>query len=348
VAVELLRSDEFIKHIDAVFIDNAADQWVQRIYRKGEVVKHFVGRSYIAQVDTADEPGDSADWKRLGTDGLRDVGGHDEARQYEPGDIYHKDGSTFFYDGANHRLLAAKPLTKAELDKAVKAVERTVAAQVQALAQKAQGHDTALHDVEQALVAVDKAMTGLVAIQEADTPINRWAGDWSPIPTYSRGDVVRYGGRLYVCNGNGSSIEAGFELMLAAGGSSMGGGGSFDLADAINDAALRPAVDGTEVVPVTVNGALRHFTISEIFDKVPSLVPTVPVYIEAPIAGGQPTRAELSAAYASKGIPLTANADAYIRDTSGVSKLFRVSFRKDPPTQNPAGDFYFIKLDGPV
>ena len=96
--------------------------WTPGIYREGKFVSHYTGRTYQALQDTTDEPGDSPHWKRIGSHGFRDVGGFSEDRAFEPGDFYHKDGATFFFDGVNHRLFQAKPITARELEKAIKGV----------------------------------------------------------------------------------------------------------------------------------------------------------------------------------------------------------------------------------
>lgn len=123
VAKSLAANAEFVS---AVTGNYEQEPWQPGIYREGKCVSHFTGRSYQAVRDTVEEPGDSEDWKRLGTHGLRDTGGFSETRQYEPGDFYHKDGATFFFDGVSHRLFAAKSVTPNELEKAVKPIRASV------------------------------------------------------------------------------------------------------------------------------------------------------------------------------------------------------------------------------
>lgn len=123
VAEKLMADQKFIGLVKDVI---HSEPWTVGVYREGSVVKHFTGREYIALQDTTDEPGDSTHWKRIGTHGLRDTGGYKADHQYEPGDFYHKDGSTFFFDGVNHRLFAAKPFTKAEFDKESKRIQDAI------------------------------------------------------------------------------------------------------------------------------------------------------------------------------------------------------------------------------
>lgn len=123
ITKQLISDSEFIDRIKQI---TTSHPWQPGIYREGALVKHYVGREYQALEDTNEEPGDSLKWVRIGTHGLRDTGGYKSDHQYEPGDIYHKDGSAFFCDGANHRLFAAKPFTKAEFDKESKKIQDSV------------------------------------------------------------------------------------------------------------------------------------------------------------------------------------------------------------------------------
>lgn len=117
VAKALMRDEEFVKSV----INRAEEvPWHPGIWREGKCVSAYNGRSYKAVCDTTEEPGDSPHWKRIGTWGSRDVGGYDEKRAWEPGDVYHKDGSTFWFDGASHRLMLAKPFTERDFEKQLK------------------------------------------------------------------------------------------------------------------------------------------------------------------------------------------------------------------------------------
>lgn len=124
IAKHLARDENFIAIVTKTVEVNP---WEPGIYREGKCVQHYIGRSYQAVCDTTEEPGDSPHWKRLGTAGQRDVGGFDESRSYEPGDIYHKDGSTFLFDGANHRLQVPKPVTERDVEKQLKGVRGAIA-----------------------------------------------------------------------------------------------------------------------------------------------------------------------------------------------------------------------------
>jgi hypothetical protein len=138
VAKHLARDEWFISIVTKTVEVNP---WEPGIYREGKCVQHYIGRSYQAVCDTTEEPGDSPHWKRLGTAGQRDVGGFDESRSYEPGDIYHKDGSTFLFDGANHRLQVPKPVTERDVEKQLKGVRG-------AIAETAKAHSDKIYELQ--------------------------------------------------------------------------------------------------------------------------------------------------------------------------------------------------------
>jgi hypothetical protein len=119
VAAVLKASPDFLEAV--LPAGPRATTWRAGIYRQGAEVLHHMGRNYAAIRDTTDEPGDSADWLRIGTGGMRHTGGYKDTRSYEPGDLYTKDGSTFVYDGARHWLMAPRPYTAADAEKASKA-----------------------------------------------------------------------------------------------------------------------------------------------------------------------------------------------------------------------------------
>ena len=109
--------------------------WQPGIHRKGAVVGAFMGRLYCAEKDTAAEPGESADWCRVGTQGMRHIGGLGEATLLEPGDIYTKNASTFVFDGARSWLLAPRPYTAADAEKDAKETAKAIAGLRQELAE---------------------------------------------------------------------------------------------------------------------------------------------------------------------------------------------------------------------
>lgn len=168
VAKSLCSDGDFVKMVTRTF---ELEPWRPGIYREGKCVSHFTGRAYQAARDTTDEPGDSEDWKRLGTQGLRDTGGFSETRQYEPGDFYHKDGSTFFYDGVSHRLFAAKAVTPNELDKAIKPIRASLAEASEKTLEREAALDARIEALTSAIEAQKAAIEQLA--NEIDTLVGR-------------------------------------------------------------------------------------------------------------------------------------------------------------------------------
>lgn len=113
VAKALVQDESFLKQIEET-------PWQPGIHREGKRVSAYTGRSYVAACDTTEEPGDSPKWKRIGTNGWRDTGGYDEKRAYEAGDLYHKDGALFAFDGVTHKLWLARPFTERDFEKQIK------------------------------------------------------------------------------------------------------------------------------------------------------------------------------------------------------------------------------------
>jgi len=103
-----------------------AEKWVASIYRAGSEVTHYMGRVYVALKDTTEEPGDSDAWERIGSGGWRHTGGYKNARAYEAGDLYVKDGATWIFDGERPWLMAPKPYTDNDADKAARKAQDQV------------------------------------------------------------------------------------------------------------------------------------------------------------------------------------------------------------------------------
>jgi len=84
------------------------------VYLEGTVVQHHFGQFFAAAKNTYAEPGESTDWERVGTLGLRHTGGFKEGRQYQVGDIYVKDYAGFqvMPDGTTKMLWPAPRVDK--------------------------------------------------------------------------------------------------------------------------------------------------------------------------------------------------------------------------------------------
>jgi hypothetical protein len=97
------------------------ERWTPGVYRAGMRCSHFIGRVYEATCDTAAEPGDSPDWRRIGTDGLRPIGGADPR---EPGDLHAKEGAIFLFDGARNWLLFGKAFSAGDAEKLFRPLQK--------------------------------------------------------------------------------------------------------------------------------------------------------------------------------------------------------------------------------
>lgn len=78
-------------------INQATPAWAPGVYRKGDVVQHFIGQHFEAIADTAAEPGDNVAWRRIGTAGFRFRGVFDPVATYQAGDLVQRDGSTLLH-----------------------------------------------------------------------------------------------------------------------------------------------------------------------------------------------------------------------------------------------------------
>jgi hypothetical protein len=95
-------------------------RYVPGVYRQGVLVQHFIGRTYEALCDTAEAPGDSAHWRRIGAGGQRWCGPKQKERHYEVGDMF-VDGGTFLCTAeGEYQLMAPKPLSPSDVRAIVK------------------------------------------------------------------------------------------------------------------------------------------------------------------------------------------------------------------------------------
>jgi len=68
------------------------------VYREGAFVTHYLGQYFKALKDTADEPGESAHWQRIGFAGIRWRGVREEGVEYRPGDQFLEESACFLVD----------------------------------------------------------------------------------------------------------------------------------------------------------------------------------------------------------------------------------------------------------
>lgn len=78
------------------------------VYREGSHVTANLGQFFKALRDTADAPGTSDAWQRIGTAGFRFTGAHDAEKQYEEGDLFIKDFGCFLHVDGKDVLFAGR------------------------------------------------------------------------------------------------------------------------------------------------------------------------------------------------------------------------------------------------
>lgn len=192
-----------------------AVQWASGIYREGVTVQHYIGRYYRALRDTADEPGKSEDWMRVGTSGLRFIDEKDADLARENGDIFTDQGSTFVWlDGKSFLLaragasgLKGTPGAKGEPGKDAPylvAAELTPTALV--LAQSDGGLvecDTSKFSAN--LYAIAKQACSELLEEDRKrgagrgTPVKTFMGQLQESTSYVRGDVITHANALWTC-----------------------------------------------------------------------------------------------------------------------------------------------------
>jgi len=209
--------------------------WAQGIHRAGTLVQHDFGCVSLALKDTNARPGDSEDWERVGSGGFRWRGVKSKNASYRDGDLYIEEGTTFLVVDGKGRMLAkrgsdGKPGTNgadgrnAPLPLEIKFFEdgddtnlalifddgticETQMPKIISHAVKTYRNVQAVMDkMERALEifgSTEKALNWFMEIisqggEPTDSPILRFRGIWRSGTSYSRGDVVSFGNKLYI------------------------------------------------------------------------------------------------------------------------------------------------------
>jgi len=210
-----------------------AKSWESGVYREGSMVQHHIGQFFKALKDTADEPGESADWERIGNAGFRFAKTFDKEAAYQNGDLYIKDYGLFGVFNGEAKLIAGRG---AKGDKGEKGIAGTNGKDgidgkdgAKVVAFEAKGFAAALviEEVDGSLktYSVDFAkafdsevealrkefyelsydeVTNVVEksllVHEADdtaAPLRFYRGNWSLNNSYQPGDVISFSGKLY-------------------------------------------------------------------------------------------------------------------------------------------------------
>lgn len=195
--------------------------WQKGVYREHSIVQFELGRYYKALSDTADKPGTSPAWERIGTGGFAWKGLKTPDAVYEDGDLYVDSGSLFIYLGGKGRMAAkrgrdGKDGDTGPMGPAGKDAPFFVAAQF--------GHEKlsmALSDGEiiecevngiDALIekTVDAQVEATLALyqkmdEQRGIPFRVYRHQWQSGTRYEVGDAVKNNRALWLCKKAGSA-----------------------------------------------------------------------------------------------------------------------------------------------
>lgn len=155
-----------------------APQYVTGVHRSGVVVTAFSGRTYVAVRDTAGAPGESPDWQRIGTHGMRYRGVLDPeapGARFEVGDVY-TNGGTFMVFDDGHHLIGHRALSPSDVRSMAKKIADDSAASVRDLLMRA--IELAIQPYANALKATqDRVATQQAAIVSLQQQIDAQHGE---------------------------------------------------------------------------------------------------------------------------------------------------------------------------
>ena len=203
-----------------------------RVYREGSVVQFGFGQLFTATQDTADHPKKSQVWERIGCNGLCFCGIRDEARKYQPGDLYIDKGSCFIVlpDG-KPKMFVQRGQNGRDGKDGVKGDRGRDGASIVAAVERDGGieflnddgtkfftsmpklfaeHEeqlrersfSMLDDVEwmtALLKRVSKNLGEEIIVDDKTVPLKSYRGVWLPDKSYGVGETVGYGRALYLC-----------------------------------------------------------------------------------------------------------------------------------------------------
>jgi len=218
-------------------------QWESGVYREGTYVTSEIGKIYKSLRDTADKPGHSGDWERIGSSGFAWKGLRSVDAVYENGDLYIDNGSTFIWWNGKGNMFTQRGKAGSDGKPGEKGDAGQDAAYVVAVKADAGGFHMAMSDGEVHTADIEgfdsyldtkmetKLLNWLDA-QTADdlkfgTPIKIYRGQWMFNESYTIGDAVNYQGGLWLCHKHPTikDITPDFWVQIAGQGGGGGGGG---------------------------------------------------------------------------------------------------------------------------
>ena len=214
-------------------------EWTKGIYRKDQIVQHFIGQQFKALKDTDKEPSHE-DWERIGTNGFRWTGIKSDKTKYKDGDLFIDSGTTFLMVDGKAKMFAqrGKNAVNGKHGKDGKNGREFV---------HVKWHNDGISFVYDDGTIVEADVEGLNEIQKRmsfiegaftdneniDAPIKRYAGLYKTNTSYSSGDTVTNQKSLWLCietDGNSSSLDPDkwVKICGAMGGVGKSGGGGGD------------------------------------------------------------------------------------------------------------------------
>ena len=181
-------------------------EWSKGIYRKDQIVQHFIGQQFKALKDTDKEPSNGEDWERIGTNGFRWTGVKSDKAKYEDGDLFIDSGTTFLMVDGKAKMFAQRGKNAVD---GKDGVDGKAAREFVHVKWHSDGISFVYDDGEiveadvDGLNEIQKRMTFIEEMFESnetiDAPIKRYAGVYRINTSYAVGDTVTEAKSLYLC-----------------------------------------------------------------------------------------------------------------------------------------------------
>ena len=192
-------------------------QWSKGIYRKDQIIQHFIGQQFKALKDTDKEPSNGEDWERIGTNGFRWTGVKSDKAKYEDGDLFIDSGTTFLMVDGKAKMFAQRGKNAVD---GKDGVDGKAAREFVHVKWHNDGISFVYDDGEiieadvDGLNEIQKRMTFIEEMFESnetiDAPIKRYAGVYKLNASYAVGDTVTEAKSLHLCiktDANSNSLD---------------------------------------------------------------------------------------------------------------------------------------------
>ena len=214
-------------------------EWTKGIYRKDQIVQHFIGQQFKALKDTDKEPSHGEDWERIGTNGFRWTGVKSDKTKYEDGDLFIDSGTTFLMVDGKAKMFAQRGKNAVD---GKDGVDGKAAREFVHVKWHSKGISFVYDDGEiieadvDGLNEIQKRMTFIEEMFESnetiDAPIKRYAGVYKINKSYAVGDTVTEAKSLYLCikadaNSNSLDLDKWVKICNSQGSGGKGNGGEF-------------------------------------------------------------------------------------------------------------------------